>query len=157
MWCGMITSESSNFYSKRHFTEMVRRSSVLLARFLFLAVVVLLLLPLLRAGGLLYAQKFYQCEENEVPQIKVWAAESAREGDFHVFFVYDASELSTIGVVLQVPTPEEADFTLSFVDDEKEADFSLWIVESPDKAGWRNKKKATILEEVLRKNKEAKE
>lgn len=105
-------------------------------------------------GGVVRAQKFYQCEENETPQIKVWAAESAREGDFHVFFVYDAAELSKVGVVMQVPTPEEADFTLSFVDDKSEADFSLWIVESPDKAGWKNAKKAAILEEILKKKKE---
>lgn len=115
---------------------------------LLAALVGLALLPM--AG---VAQKFYQCEENEKPQIKVWAAESEREADFLVFFVYEASELSKVGVIMQVPTPEEADFTLSFVDDKKEADFSLWIVESANEAGWRNKNKAAILEEAINKKK----
>ncbi len=108
----------------------------------------LLLMGLLGSAS---AQKFYQCESNETPQIKVWAAESKGEADFWAFFVYDASELGPAGVVLQVPTKEEAQFTLSFVDDKKEADFSLWLVEDKSEAGWHHKDKAHILDKYIKK------
>lgn len=97
------------------------------------------------------AQKFYQCEEGEVPQVKVWAAETAEEADFCAFFVYDASELGKEGVVMQVPTAAEADFTLSFVDDKTEAMFSLWIVDTPEQAGWKHPEKAAVLEPYIKK------
>lgn len=98
-----------------------------------------------------YAQKFYQCEEGEEAQVKVWAAESAEEADFWVFFVYDASELGPEGVIMQVPTIEEADFSLTFVDIQEEAMFSLWIVDLPEQAGWQNKEKAQILDPFIKK------
>lgn len=97
------------------------------------------------------AQKFYQCEAGETPQVKVWAAETAEEADFLVFFVYDTSELGKEGVVMQVPTAAEADFTLSFVDDKAEAMFSLWIVDTPEQAGWQHPDKAAVLEPYIKK------
>ncbi len=97
------------------------------------------------------AQKFYQCEEDETPDLKVWAAEKPKNADFNAYFVYDASELKGIGTVLQVPTREEADFALQFVDNKKEADFSLWIVESAEEAGWKNKKKEHLFDKFLNK------
>ncbi|MFC2324908.1 MAG: DUF6150 family protein [Bacteroides sp.] len=97
------------------------------------------------------AQKFYQCEENETPDLKVWAAEKPKGADFNAYFVYDASELKGIGTVLQVPTREEADFSLQFVDNKKEADFSLWIVESAEEAGWKNKNKEHLFDKFLNK------
>ena len=97
------------------------------------------------------AQKFYQCEENETPDLNVWAAEKPKGADFNAYFVYDVSELKGIGTVLQVPTREEADFSLKFVDDKKEADFSLWIVESPAEAGWKNKSKEHLFDKFLSK------
>lgn len=99
----------------------------------------------------LRAQKFYQCEENETPDLKVWAAEKPKNADFNAYFVYDASEVKAIGIVFQVAIREEADFSLKFVDDKKEADFSLWIVESPDEAGWKNKKKEHLFDKFLNK------
>ena len=51
-----------------------------------------------------------------LPDLKVWAAEKPKGADFNAYFVYDASELKGIGTVLQVPTREEADFSLQFVD-----------------------------------------
>lgn len=101
--------------------------------------------------GSVSAQKFYQCEEGETPQVKVWAAETQEEADFLAFFVYDSSELGKDGVVMQVPTAAEADFTLSFVDDKEEAMFSLWIVDSPDQAGWQHPEKAAVLEPYIKK------
>lgn len=109
------------------------------------------LLGLLLAAKICCGQKFYQCEPNEKPEVKVWAAESKEEADFWAFFVYDASELGAEGVVLQVPTKEEAQFTLSFVDNKEEADFSLWLVEDKSMAGWNHKEKAQILEKYVNK------
>lgn len=97
------------------------------------------------------AQKFYQCESGETPQVKVWAAETKEEADLLVFFVYDASELGKEGVVMQVPAAKEADFTLAFVDDKNEADFSLWIVDSPDQCGWQHPEKAAVLKPYIKK------
>lgn len=113
----------------------------------------LLVVGVLLASGAIEAsaQKFYQCEEGETPQVKVWAAETLDEADFLAFFVYDASELGKVGVVMQVPTAGEADFTLSFVDNREEAMFSLWIVDTPDQAGWQHPEKAAVLEPYIKK------
>ena len=101
----------------------------------------------------LKAQKFYQCEENETPDLKVWAAESAKGADFNAYFVYDIAEMKgmTIGTVLQVATRQEADFSLQFVDNKKDADFSLWIVETAEDAGWKNKAKEHLFDKYLNK------
>lgn len=96
-----------------------------------------------------YAQKFYQCEENETPDLKVWAAEKPKGADFNAYFVYDSTELRGIGTILQVPTREEADFSLQFVDEKKDADFSLWIVETPEEAGWKNEDKSHLFDKFL--------
>lgn len=97
------------------------------------------------------AQRFYQCEENETPDLKVWAAESPKQADFNAYFVYDSKDLEGIGVVLQVPTREEAQFTLLFVDEKKDADFTLWIVETKKEAGWQNKEKEHLFDKYLSK------
>lgn len=103
------------------------------------------------SGAKLFGQKFYQCEEGETPQVTVWAAESAEEADFWAFFVYDAGELGKPGIVMQVPTIQEADFSLSFVDDPSQAMFSLWLVDTPEEAGWHHPDKAKVLEPYLKK------
>lgn len=108
-------------------------------------------LLLLGGVGSAAAQKFYQCEEGETPQVKVWAAETIEEADFLAYFVYDSKELGQEGVVMQVPTAAEADFTLSFVDDKGEAMFSLWIVDAPEQAGWQHREKAVVLEPYVKK------
>lgn len=107
-----------------------------------LGVVILLLGAMVFHPSGLRAQKFYQCEENETPDVKVWAADRAEEADVWVFFVYEAADLKGPGVVLQVPTKAEAEYSLSFVDVREQADFSLWIVDSKEEAGWRNQEKA---------------
>lgn len=88
-----------------------------------------------------YGQCFYQCEDNEKPDVKVWAAENAEEADVWVYFVYDASEVKGGGVLMQVANVSDAAFSLSFVDVKSEADFSLWIVDFKEEAGWRNAEK----------------
>lgn len=115
--------------------------------------VVLFVCLSLGSVGQAKAQKFYQCEEGEAPQVKVWAAETAEEADFWAFFVYDAGELGKPGIVMQVPTASEADFTLSFVDKRDEAMFSLWIVDAPEQAGWQRVEKSAVLEPFLKKKK----
>ena len=99
----------------------------------------------------LKAQKFYQCEENETPDLKVWAAESPTGADFNACFVYDVAEIKGVGTVFQTPTRDEADFSLLFVDEKKDADFSLWIVDTPNDAGWVNKSKEHLFDKYLNK------
>ena len=113
--------------------------------------VAFLLLGLALWSSALKAQKFYQCEENETPDLKVWAAESPSGVDFNACFVYDLSEIKEIGTVFQTATREEADFSLQFVDEKKEADFSLWIVDTPEEAGWVNKAKEHLFDKYLKK------
>lgn len=109
------------------------------------------LLLMLCSGGLTRAQKFYQCEPGETPDLKVWAAESKQEADWLVYFVYDGQGLGQPGIVMQVPTRKEAQFSLSFVDDKKEAQVSLWIVDTPQEAGWQHPEKAPIVEALTEK------
>ncbi len=108
-----------------------------------------ILLAMLASGA--SAQKFYQCEIGEPADIKVWASETPEEADFWAFFVYDASELGAPGVVMQVPTAEEAAFKLTFVDKKEEADFSLWLIEDKAKAGWNRKEKSHMLDKYINK------
>ena len=119
----------------------------------FLPLMVVVLLVSWCGVSSVSAQKFYRCQDGETPQVKVWAAETEEEADFLAFFVYDSGELGRAGVVMQVPTAAEADFTLSFVDSKEEAMFSLWIVEAPDRAGWQHPEKASVLEPYLKKQK----
>lgn len=111
---------------------------------------VLFLLGLALCTSGLKAQKFYQCEENEAPDLKVFAAESPNGADFNACFVYDLAELKGVGTVFQTATREEADFSLQFVDEKKDADFSLWIVDSPAEAGWVNKEKEHLFDKYLK-------
>lgn len=97
-----------------------------------------------------WGQKFYQCAEGETPDVKVWAAASAEEADVWVYFVYDGSELGGPGVIMQVPTRGEAEYSLSFVDVKEEADFSLWIVCVKEDAGWRDASKGQRFGKYIR-------
>lgn len=109
------------------------------------------LLLLLCSLGLAHGQKFYQCEPGEKPDLKVWAAESKEEADWLVYFVYDGEGLGKPGIVMQVPSQKEAEFSLTFVDKKEDAQVSLWIVDTPQEAGWQHPEKAKIVEPLVKK------
>ncbi len=98
-------------------------------------------------GGLLSAtaQKIYEAEDIADAKLKVYAVDEAKDADLLVHFVYEKPHVTRIGLWMEVPTPQEADILIYFVDDIKESNITIWLVDTPDEAKWQNEAKKPLL------------
>lgn len=91
------------------------------------------------------AQTFIEAETIEQAKIKVYPADSKETADLCVYFVYETKDVVKIGFWMEVYKDADAQVTLIFVDDPAQADFSVWIVDTPQEVGWQNKDKMKLL------------
>lgn len=104
-----------------------------------------LLLGLLLAVNEGFAQTFMEAETVEQAKVKVYPADDMESADLCIYFVYEAKEVVKIGYWMEVYEPKDAQVMLIFVDEPAQADFSVWIVDTPEEVGWRNKEKMKLL------------
>lgn len=104
-----------------------------------------LLFVLLGFSGISAAQKFYEAEDVKSAQVKFFIVDSPEQADLHFCIIYNASEITKPGVMMEVETPKEADITLIFVDNEKDADIKVWLVDTPAEVKWINESKKKLL------------
>jgi hypothetical protein len=104
-----------------------------------------LFLILLGYSGTSAAQKFYEAEDVKNAQVKFFIVDSPEKADLHFCIIYDAKEITKPGVMMEVETPKEADITLIFVDEEKDADIKVWLVDTPAEVKWVNESKKKLL------------
>ncbi|HDP74710.1 MAG TPA: hypothetical protein ENN49_02350 [Bacteroidales bacterium] len=91
------------------------------------------------------AQKFYEAEDADSAQVKFFIADSPEQADLHFCIIYEASEITKPGIMMEVETPKEADIILIFVDSEKDADIKVWLIDTPAEVKWLNESKKKLL------------
>ncbi len=106
---------------------------------------ILTTISLIFVSGFVCAQKFYEAENIENAKVKFYIASSPEKADLHFCIIYDAKEINKPGVMMEVETPKEADIIIIFVDDEKDADIKVWLVEIPAEVKWVNEEKKQLL------------
>lgn len=92
-----------------------------------------------------WSQRFYEVSTIDSARVKVYPVDTPEQADLLVYFVYEASEVTKVGFWMEVATPAEAQVLLIFVDDEKDADIKICLVDAPEQAGWRNESKKDML------------
>lgn len=107
--------------------------------------ILLILSVLLGLNGTSAAQRFYEVENVKDAQVKFFIVDSPDQADLHFCILYEASEITKPGVMMEVETPKEADIILIFVDNEKEADIKVWLVDTPAEVKWVNESKKKLL------------
>lgn len=90
------------------------------------------------------AQKYYEVSTIDSAQVKVFAVDTPEQADLLVFFVYEAKDVTKVGYWMQVSTKKEANMLLIFVDDEKNSNIKICLVDSPDQAGLKNESKKDL-------------
>lgn len=96
-------------------------------------------------GGNMSAQTFMEAETIEQAKVKVFPADDMESADLCVYFVYETKDVQQVGYWMEVYEKSEAQVMLIFVDDLAQADFTVWIVDTPQEVGWRNRSKMKLL------------
>jgi hypothetical protein len=97
-----------------------------------------------------YGQKIFQADSGKEAQVKVFAVEEPNEADLWVCFVWNESELTKTGLWMDMRFAHEADVIIFFVDEEKESDLKIWLVDTPQESKWLTPDKRKLL--ALKKN-----
>jgi len=92
-----------------------------------------------------FAQKIFQAESAAKASVKVYPVMEPDKADLWVCFVWDESEISRTGLWMDMRFEHEADVIIYFVDEEKEADLKIWLVDTPEESQWLNQSKKNIL------------
>ena len=92
-----------------------------------------------------FAQKFFEVETIDEAEIKVYYEMEDANCDLKVCFVYEAKDITKVGLWMEVPTADEADIKIIFVDDPSLADIHICVGDSPSQAGWLNPSKARLI------------
>jgi len=92
-----------------------------------------------------FAQKIFQAESAAKANVKVYPVMEPDKADLWVCFVWDESEIARTGLWMDMRFEHEADVIIYFVDEEKEADLKIWLVDTPEESQWLNQSKKNIL------------
>ena len=92
-----------------------------------------------------FTQKFFEVETIDQAEIKVYYEMEDVNCDLKVCFVYEAKDIIKVGLWMEVPTAEEADIKIIFVDDPALADIHICVGDSPSQAGWLNPSKSGLI------------
>jgi hypothetical protein len=92
-----------------------------------------------------FAQKVFQAESAKEAQLKVYPAEDPDDADLWVCFVWSEKEITRTGLWMDMRFAHEADIIICFVDDEKDADLKIWLVDSSSESKWINQDKKKLL------------
>ncbi|MBN1183914.1 MAG: hypothetical protein JXB49_16600 [Bacteroidales bacterium] len=92
-----------------------------------------------------FAQKFFEVETIDQAEIKVYYEMEDANCDLKVCFVYEAKDITKVGLWMEVPTASEADIKIIFVDDPSLADIHICVGDSPAQAGWLNPAKSKLI------------
>ncbi|HCT31049.1 MAG TPA: hypothetical protein DIW31_10035 [Bacteroidales bacterium] len=87
------------------------------------------------------AQRYFEVSTIDSAQVKVYPVDKPEDADLLVFYVYEAKDVTKIGLWMQVSTKKEANFFLIFVDDENQANIKIFLVDAADQAGLKNESK----------------
>lgn len=105
----------------------------------------ILFFVLLFASHSAFTQIFMEAETIDQAKVKVYPADSKETADLCVYFVYEPKDVLKIGYWMEVYKQADAQVMLIFVDEQAQADFTVWIVDTPEEVGWRNKNKMKLL------------
>jgi hypothetical protein len=92
-----------------------------------------------------FAQKIFQADSPEQASIKVFAVEEPQQADLWVCFVWEESEITRTGLWMDMRFSHEADVIIYFVDEEKDANLKIWLVDTPEESKWINESKKNLL------------
>lgn len=109
----------------------------------FVKLLVTTVLTLALSSG--FAQKIFQAESADKASIKVFPVMEPDNADLWVCFVWDESEVVRTGLWMDMQFDHEADVIIFFVDEEKDADLKIWLVDTPEEARWLNQGKRNLL------------
>lgn len=106
---------------------------------------IILLLALTLTVSMGYSQKIFQANSAEEAKVKVFAVEDPEKADLWVCFVWEESEITRTGLWMDMRFDHEADIIIFFVDEEKESDLKIWLVDTVEESKWLNKEKMKLL------------
>jgi hypothetical protein len=92
-----------------------------------------------------YSQRYFEVSTVDSAQVKVFPVDKPEDADLLVFYVYDAKDVTKIGLWMQVSNKKEANFFLIFVDDEKLSNLKICLVDAAEQAGLKNESKKELL------------
>lgn len=92
-----------------------------------------------------FSQKIYQADSPKEAKVKVFAVEDPSQADLFVFFVYEPAEVTKTGIWMDMRFPHEADVIIFFVDEEKDSDLKIWLVDTFEESKWINESKKNLL------------
>jgi hypothetical protein len=92
-----------------------------------------------------YSQKIFQANSAEEAKVKVFAVEEPDEADLWVCFVWEESEITRTGLWMDMRFDHEADVIIFFVDEEKDSDLKIWLVDTIEESKWLNEEKKNLL------------
>ena len=90
------------------------------------------------------AQKYFEVSTIDSAQVKVYAVDKPEDADLLVFFVYEAKDVTKVGYWMQVSIKKEANMLLIFVDDEKDSNVKICLVDAAEQAGLKNESKKDL-------------
>lgn len=96
--------------------------------------------------GFSFAQKIYQADSPEEASVKVFAVDEPNQADLWVCFVWEESEVTRTGLWMDMRFAREADVIIFFVDEEKDANLKIWLVDTIEESKWINEKKKNLLQ-----------
>ncbi len=105
----------------------------------------LIMVVLLLSATSSYSQKIFQAESASKAKLKVYAVEEPQQADLWVCFVWSEAEITRIGLWMDMRFDHEADIVIIFVDEEKQADLKIWLVDTPEESKWINNSKKNLL------------
>jgi hypothetical protein len=92
-----------------------------------------------------FAQKIFQADSAKEAQVKVYAVDDPNQADLWVCFVWDSKEITRTGLWMDMRFAHEADVIIFFVDEEKESDLKIWLVDTPQESKWLSANKRRLL------------
>lgn len=105
----------------------------------------LIMVVLLQSATDGFSQKIFQAESAAMAKLKVYAVEEPEQADLWVCFVWSEEEITRTGLWMDMRFDHEADIIIIFVDEEKQADLKIWLVDTPEESKWLNEGKKNLL------------
>ena len=93
-----------------------------------------------------YAQKIFQADSPDEASVRVFAVEEPEQADLWVCFVWEESEITRTGLWMDMRFSREADVIIYFVDEEKDANLKIWLVDTIEESKWINDAKKSLLQ-----------
>lgn len=102
-------------------------------------------LLVLVSSGLGFAQKIFQADSPDQASVKIFAVDEPDQADLWVCFVWDEKEITKTGLWMDMEFARDAEVIIFFVDDEKQADLKIWLVDTANESKWLNQSKKHLL------------